>query len=82
MTDYVLAEKGLSRSRPLFGSITDMVHNWQTRRRLLELLDREDRILDDIGVTRDDVIWAASLPLTVNRSLALDDEVRRRRKTR
>jgi hypothetical protein len=37
------------------------------------LLGYDDRMLSDMGVLREDVEWAASLPLYVNAALALRD---------
>ncbi|MFK7855229.1 MAG: hypothetical protein AB8B79_13995 [Granulosicoccus sp.] len=42
------------------------------------LLKLEDDLLDDIGVTRDSVRWAASLPLSVDASRALEETARGR----
>jgi uncharacterized protein YjiS (DUF1127 family) len=39
----------------------------------------DDRTLEDIGVTRDEVEWAARLPLSVNASRALHARARARR---
>jgi uncharacterized protein YjiS (DUF1127 family) len=43
------------------------------------LLDLDDAILDDIGVTRDDVIRANRLPLSVNASAELEIIARQNR---
>jgi len=46
------------------------------------LLTLEANILQDIGVTREDVIWASKLPLSQNAALELDKIARAsRRKT-
>ena len=45
----------------------------------LNMLTLEDKILDDIGITREDVKWAASLPVEVNASRALFARARRRK---
>jgi len=42
------------------------------------LLKLDDDLLDDIGVTRDSVRWAASLPLSVDASRALEETARGR----
>ncbi len=42
-----------------------------TRDAFKQLLELDDSLLRDIGVTRDDVKWAASLPLSVNAADAL-----------
>lgn len=39
----------------------------------------EDRLLDDMGVTREEVSWAASLPIDVNAAEALRERALRRR---
>lgn len=49
---------------------------WQRRRHFLRLLDLDDHLLDDVGYSRDEVCWAARLPLRVNAAVALS---RRRR---
>ena len=54
--------------------------NWKTRTRVARLEHYDDFLLADIGVTRDEVRWAATLPLNVNAALALEDRAFRRRK--
>lgn len=44
---------------------------WRTRRRFNRLLDLDDRMLDDIGVTRAEVEYASRLPLGVNAAMEL-----------
>ncbi len=56
-----------------------LYRNWQVRRLIRNMLDMEDVMLDDIGIERHEVEWAARLPLTVNASIALHDRARRRR---
>jgi uncharacterized protein YjiS (DUF1127 family) len=41
------------------------------RRAFLNTFHLDDRMLDDIGVTREEVEWAANLPIRVNASQAL-----------
>ena len=50
-----------------------------TRRAFMNTFRLDDKMLDDIGVTREEVEWAASLPLEVNASLALYARARKRR---
>lgn len=59
--------------------ISRLLHNWNVRRKVRALDDQEDHILDDIGVQRDEIQWAARLPLTVNAAIALDDRASKRR---
>ncbi len=53
--------------------------NWRARRQIRKLSDYETRILNDMGVTRDEVKWAAKLPLSVNPAWELRNRSRTRR---
>ncbi len=46
------------------------------------LLTLDDELLDDIGVTRDSVRWAAQLPLNVNAAQALKETRRKQIQSR
>jgi len=50
-----------------------------TRDAFMNIVDLDDKVLDDIGVTREEVEWAARLPLRVNASQALHARARLRR---
>ena len=50
-----------------------------TRHAFLHLLTLDDQLLDDIGVTRESVIWAASLPLSEDAAEALESTSTRAR---
>ena len=39
-------------------------HAWTSRRKLSNLLDLDDHMLADVGVTREDVKWALDLPFS------------------
>jgi len=54
----------------------------ETRLAFMHVVHLEDRLLDDMGVTRDDVLWAAALPLEVNAAKALRLRAQRQRTTR
>lgn len=56
-----------------------LYHNWKTRQnvRALEVYDRH--MLDDMGVTHEEVIWASHLPLTLNAAWELRHRSRTRR---
>ena len=58
-----------------------MRRNWKAKRRIAALANFDDYMLRDIGITRDEVQWAAGLPLTVNAALALEERAFRRRHT-
>ncbi len=64
-------------------SLSTLYRNWRARSKVRAMHDLDDRMLADIGVRRDEIIWAAYLPLTVNAALELENAAfRRRRKTR
>ena len=80
MRDYVL-NRAISTGE--FGAISllrRLLRNWKTRRRIVNLSSYDDFMLRDIGVTRDEVQWAAGLPLTVNAALALEERAFGRRR--
>lgn len=70
--------------RRLMSRLRGMVETYRQNRvrrdAFLNLLRLDDRTLDDIGVTRADVKWAARLPLRVNASYALAAKAHVRRK--
>lgn len=81
MRDYAL-----NRAEALgeFGAVSGfqrLLRNWRARRSVQKLESYDDYILRDIGVTRDEIRWATSLPLSVNAALALEEKAFRRRKT-
>jgi uncharacterized protein YjiS (DUF1127 family) len=59
------------------GILARAIDNWRARRAVASLLKVDDHILRDMGADRADVTWAASLPLSVNAALALEERVRR-----
>jgi uncharacterized protein YjiS (DUF1127 family) len=59
-----------------------LLHHWRARRAVRQMLEWDDRTLSDIGVQRDEVQWASTLPLTVNATLALEDRAQRRARRR
>jgi uncharacterized protein YjiS (DUF1127 family) len=80
MRDYVLNQ---AISQGEFGVVSFarcLLRNWKAKRRIAALGSFDDYMLKDIGVTRDEVQWAAGLPLTVNAALALEERAFRRRR--
>lgn len=57
----------------------DLTHAVYRRWRLRRMQRLDDHMLDDVGVTREELEWAIRLPLRVNAALALHDRARRRR---
>lgn len=57
----------------LWRAVDDLYCRIQNRRRFEAMLELEDSLLNDIGVTRDEVRWASRLPL----SYSAGDELRR-----
>ena len=60
------------------------IHEWHRHHRALkndraafmQMLRLDDSMLNDIGVTREDVAWAASLPLDVNAARAVRERAK------
>ena len=61
-------------------SLSNLFRNWRARSKVRAMHDLDDRMLADIGVRRDEIIWASYLPLTVNAALELENAAFRRRK--
>ncbi|MEM1430755.1 MAG: DUF1127 domain-containing protein [Pseudomonadota bacterium] len=53
---------------------------WLRRRAMKRLLDLDDHMLDDIGVTREEVETAAAMPLSVNAAVELHRTALERRR--
>ena len=79
MRDYVLNQAISQGEFGLVSSLRRLARNWKARRRVASLSNFDDYLLRDIGVTRDEIQWAAGLPLTVNAALALEERAYRRR---
>jgi uncharacterized protein YjiS (DUF1127 family) len=52
--------------------------NWQARKSVKKLEQMDDFMLRDIGLTRDQVLWAKVQPLGTNATLALEECMRQR----
>lgn len=80
MRDYVLNQAISQGEFGLVPFLRRVTRNWKAKRRIAALADLDDYMLRDIGVTRDEVQWAAGLPLTLNAALALEERAFRRRR--
>lgn len=56
-----------------------LVYRLGRRRRLYRMLRLDDHLLDDIGITREELLWAIDLPLGVNAALELHERAKARR---
>ena len=79
MRDYALNRAISLEEGNGFSLISRVWRNWQARKRVVSLSSYDDYMLKDIGVTREEIQWAAGLPLTVNAALALEERAFRRR---
>jgi uncharacterized protein YjiS (DUF1127 family) len=79
MRDYILNQAISQGEYGIVSLLRRVTRNWKAKRRIAALADFDDYMLRDIGITRDEVQWAAGLPLTVNAALALEERAFRRR---
>ncbi len=81
MRDYVMNRAhSLELESGIFG-FRGLWRNLNAKRRVTRLGDMDDHMLCDIGVTREEVRWAAGLPLTMNAALALEERAFQRRRS-
>jgi uncharacterized protein YjiS (DUF1127 family) len=78
MRDYAL-NRAISLGELDGFSLTKLARNWTARRAVGRLRDLDEHMLADIGVGREEIEWAAGLPLTMNAALALEEKARQRR---
>lgn len=72
MRDYVLNQAEiLGRGAP-FGRFQRLLHNWRARRQIATLLDQEERLLADIGLSRIDIEHVLSQPLDLDPARELE----------
>lgn len=63
----------------LYRRVLKSIEMWSNRRQILRLAGADDRLLQDIGLTRADIDWALMQPRHVDPSEALADRVKCRR---
>ena len=78
MRDYALHQAQTAGNLPGTGILEKLLRNWLARKAVRRLQDLDDHLLRDIGASREDVRWAASLPLSHNSALALEERQRER----
>ena len=81
MRDYALNHARSFEAAGAFSIFGRLLRNWTARRAVTRLDRLDDYLLRDIGVTRDEIRWAAGLPLSVNAALALDERATLRRRS-
>jgi uncharacterized protein YjiS (DUF1127 family) len=79
MNDYAYHMAETSGSLAGHGILARLWGNWRARKSVAKLQQLDDYMLRDIGITRDQVLWAKNQPLRINASLALEECARQRR---
>lgn len=79
MRDYALHHAQSMEAAGGTSLIARLLRNWRARRSVARLDTFDEFMLRDIGVTREDIRWAAGLPLTLNAALELEERSSQRR---
>ena len=82
MRDYALSHAQSAEATGSTSILGRLIRNWRARRAVARLDLLDDRMLQDIGLTREDLRWASGLPLSVNAALAMDQHARSRERRR
>uniref|UniRef100_UPI0035934666 DUF1127 domain-containing protein n=1 Tax=Aestuariivirga sp. TaxID=2650926 RepID=UPI0035934666 len=69
MRDYALNHARSFEAAGALSVFGRLLRNLRARRAVTRLDRLDDYMLRDIGVTRDEIRWAAGLPLSVNAAL-------------
>ena len=80
MNEYAHHQAQVSGSLEGEGILSRLIHNFQARRTVKQLIQMDDHILRDMGVTREEINWAASQSLFVNAANVLEDRSSTRRR--
>jgi uncharacterized protein YjiS (DUF1127 family) len=79
--EYIEEQAGALGEISTFLNLGGLLRHWQARRSLKQLASLDDYMLEDLGLKRSDVEWAERVPLTRNPVLALEERVRRQRRS-
>ena len=79
--EYIEEQAGALGEISTFLKLGGLLRHWQARRSLKQLASLDDYMLEDLGLKRSDVEWAERVPLTRNPVLALEERVRRQRRS-
>jgi len=82
MNDYAMSRAEAAEAIGSPSLLLTLIRNWRARRSVRRLETLDDYLLRDIGVTREELQWAAGLPLSVNAALELEERATRRRRGR
>jgi uncharacterized protein YjiS (DUF1127 family) len=66
MRDYILKQAEMRDRTFTFPKLRRVLRNWIARRQLRSLLALDDYLLNDIGLTRDDLRFGLNLPRDVD----------------
>lgn len=66
MRDYIQMQAEFRDKTFAFPKLRRMVQNWLARRQLRDLMSVDDYLLNDIGLTRDDLRFGLKLPHDVD----------------
>jgi uncharacterized protein YjiS (DUF1127 family) len=73
MNDYAQHQASFSGGMTGEGIIARFITNWQAKRAVKNLWQLDDHMLNDMGLTREEVAWAITRPLSINAVQALED---------
>lgn len=80
MSSFALFHRPASRRSGPLSVLRSLIDNWRKRRRLRAMLELDDHILKDIGITRRDVLVVLGRPLSTDPVRQLECRSRARRK--
>jgi uncharacterized protein YjiS (DUF1127 family) len=79
MTDHCLPRATSLGVTEIFSGVRQLAANWLKRRRLHRLEELDDRMLNDIGIERGELVAALLLPLSVDPIYELNRRSQQRR---